>query len=393
MASFDPFRPRAKTQADEETYLRELLADLGAQAGAYRYEVAPNPCVGAAVLSDGVEIGRGFHRAWGGPHAEVQALRAAEASGLDRSLWDTLVCTLEPCSTTGKTGPCVDAVVASGVRRVVVGEVDPDPRHRGRGLELLRERGLEVVHLHQASPLHRVAPYFLAWNEPDRLRRPRPWILAKWAQTRTGQLTPPEDVGEGRWISSLGALEDVHWLRSHVDAIVTGVGTVLSDDPRLTVRGAPAELCERPPLRVVLDSDLRLPLGARLFEPEQAGERAGELHVFTRTGADPAWRRRVSETGAVVHAERPGDDGRPSPRAILDTLHGMGVRRVLLEAGPRLLESWFEKRLIDQVRVYTGNINGGRGPNLGEYLDPRRLIEMQHSEVGDDARLDAFLPR
>ena len=135
-----------------EPALRQILAELAGAARAFRFEVAPNPCVGAAVVAGGAVISRGFHRVWGREHAEIDALRLAELTGVPKAEWDTLVVTLEPCSTTGKTPPCTDAILKSGIRRVVVGELDPDPRHRGRGLELLRSAGLEVEHLQGAAP-------------------------------------------------------------------------------------------------------------------------------------------------------------------------------------------------------------------------------------------------
>ena len=373
----------------EAAPLRELIEDLARQSTASAFRVAPNPCVGAAVLSDGVEIGRGIHDAWGGPHAERRAFEAAERSGVPREKWDTMVVTLEPCSTEGKTPACTDAILDAGIRRIVVSELDPDPRHRGRGLALLHERGLEVVHLKGVAPLASLCPYFVRWTSPERLRRPRPWMIAKWAQTRTGQLRPPEDVGDGRWITGPEARAHVALLRASVDAVVTGVGTVLADDPRLTVRGP--VLPARPPLRVVLDSKLRTPPDARLFEVRD-DEAAGPVHVFTRPG-NGARQGALEAKGACVHTVRPGDDGRPSLREVVGRLWELGVRRAMLEAGTELISACFRSELVDQVRVYTGNVNGGRGPSLDELLRPDRLRGVTHGEVGGDGILEAFLDR
>jgi len=388
---FDPSGTVAGLGATEAAQFRALLDELARAAAAFRFEVAPNPCVGASVLSDGVEIGRGFHRQWGGPHAELEALAGARASGVPRERWDTLVVTLEPCSSHGKTPPCTDALLAEPLRRVVVGALDPDPRHRGAGLELLRARGLEVHFLRSAAPLERVAPHFLEWTRPDRLRRSLPWVIAKWAQTRTGQLSPPPGVGDGRWISGPEARVDVHRLRARVDAIVTGIGTVLVDDPRLSVRGQPDD--GRAPLRVVLDSTLRTPSRARLFLPDEPGERSGAVRVITRAGFDPVRYRALTEAGATIHALHPGDDGHASLREALAVLWAEGVRRVLLEAGPTLTASAIEGEFVDQLRVYTASRNGGQGPSLARFLQPERLLQVARSEVGDDARLDAFLRR
>jgi len=396
--STPPARAVASLTDEEEQILRELLQDLGRIAPFSRFEVAPNPSVGACVLSSGVEIGRGFHSVFGGPHAEVMALAAAQQSGVPRERWDTLVCTLEACSSQGKTGPCTEAILGAGIERCVVGELDPDPRHRGRGLQALTDNGVEVVLLRGSAPLDRVAPHFLTWTRPERLRRTRPWLIAKWAQTRTGQLRPPRTEGapgrgprEPQWISGPTSRAEVHELRARVDAIVTGIGSVLADDPRLTVR--PPATAERGPLRVVLDASLRTSPNARLFEAPGAGEVAGDVHIVTRAGADPARARALRDAGAVLHTVRPGDDGRPSLRETQSLLWGLGVRRALLEAGPTLIERAFRAELVDQVRVYTGPVNGGEGPNLAEWLTSERLVDITHSETGADARLDAFVRR
>ncbi|HEX6884405.1 MAG TPA: bifunctional diaminohydroxyphosphoribosylaminopyrimidine deaminase/5-amino-6-(5-phosphoribosylamino)uracil reductase RibD [Planctomycetota bacterium] len=386
----DPREAVASLGEAEAAHLRALLAELGRESQAFRFEVAPNPCVGAAVLSDGVEVGRGHHRVFGGPHAEILALEAARRSGVPRERWDTLVVTLEPCSSHGKTPPCTAALLGEPLRRVVVGALDPDPRHRGRGLEELRARGLEVVFLRGAAPLERVAPHFLAWTGPDRLRRSTPWVLAKWAQTRTGQLSPPAGAPAGHWISGPEARQEVHALRARVDAILVGVGTVLADDPRLSVRGVEGAGA---PLRVVLDSSLRTPAGARLFRPPEADERAGPVLIVTRAGLDPVRYRALTEAGATIHALHPGDDGRASLRETLGLLWTQGVRRVLLEAGPTLLTAAFEQEHVDQVRVYTASMNGGLGPSMARYLGSERVEQVTHGEVGADARLDAFVKR
>jgi diaminohydroxyphosphoribosylaminopyrimidine deaminase/5-amino-6-(5-phosphoribosylamino)uracil reductase len=375
--------------ADGSGVFPELLGELGRGAREARYDVAPNPCVGAALVRGGRIVARGFHEFWGGPHAEVNALAAASASGLVPEPGDALAVTLEPCSTHGKQPPCTEAILGAGLGRVVVGEVDPDPRHRGSGIALLRTHGVDVVLLPGTARLGHVAPHFLRWTDPDRLRRPRPWTIAKWAQTRTGQLSPPPDVGAGRWISGPLSRADVQLLRGRVDAVLTGIGTVLADDPRLTVR-APASLA-RPPLRVVLDSDLRTPTTARLLAAPGPSEAGGPVWIVCRPGAAPARHRDLERAGARVAYARPGEDGRLSLREVSALLHAHGVRRVLLEAGPTLLASWFEAGLVDQVRVYSGNVNGGRGASLAEWLARGRLEDVSFAAVGEDERLDAFV--
>lgn len=373
----------------DERALRQLQGELGELAAARRFEVAPNPCVGAAVLAGGRVIARGAHEFFGGRHAEVVALESAELSGVAREEWDALAVTLEPCSSQGKTPACTSAILASGVRRVIVGALDPDPRHRGAGLDLLARAGLEVDLLERAAPLEAVSPHFLRWVDRDRLRRPRPWTIAKWAQTRSGQLRPPEDVGGGRWISGPDALREVHLLRGRVDAIVTGVTTVLNDDPRLSVRppGDPS----KPPLRVVLDSYLRTPTTSRLFSPAAPGEGAGELHILCQAGADGGRFRALEAAGARVTGLHSSEEDQVALRDVQEWLWQRGVRRVLLEAGPKLLSRYFAQGFVDQMRVYTGNVMGGRGESMAPWLTRLRLEGRLDREIGPDSVLEAFV--
>jgi diaminohydroxyphosphoribosylaminopyrimidine deaminase/5-amino-6-(5-phosphoribosylamino)uracil reductase len=369
--------------------LSDWLAELGSQAKAYRFDVAPNPCVGAAVLAGDRLIARGFHEVWGREHAEINALAAARASGVPPSRWDALLVTLEPCSSRGKTPPCVEDILASGIRRVVVGEVDPDPRHRGAGLRALRDAGVEVELLEGAARLSDVAPHFVAWNSDDRIRRPRPWMIAKWAQTRTGQLVPPPDVGGGRWISGAEARAEVQTLRGRVDAIMSSVGTVLRDDPRFTVR--PPGDRSRPPLRVILDSRLRTPPNAKLFDPPGPAESGGEVHILCVGGEDEGRHRALVAAGATVHELHAATDDGVSLRDAHTWMWERGLRRVVLEAGPRLLTHHLQSGFVDQVRIYTGPVNGGEGLSMADWLTRLVFRERLDRECGADAVLEAFL--
>jgi diaminohydroxyphosphoribosylaminopyrimidine deaminase/5-amino-6-(5-phosphoribosylamino)uracil reductase len=254
---------------------------------------------------------------------------------------------------------------------------------------MLQEQGIKVELWEGLAPLAAVAPHFLAWNAQERLRRPRPWTIAKWAQTRTGQLVPPQGVGGGRWISGPEALQEVQVLRGRVDAIVTGVGTVLVDDPRLTVRppGDPS----RPPLRIVLDSRLRTPPDARILRPPAAGEAGGPVHVLCVAGTDPIRHRALLDAGAEVHELHVATDDGVNLRDVQAFLWDRGVRRALLEAGPRLLSHYLSAQFVDQMRVYTGAVNGGQGPSMGEWLQRLKLEGRLDREWGTDAVLEAFV--
>ena len=373
----------------DEALIRRLLEELAAEARRNRFEVAPNPCVGAAVLAGERVLGRGFHETWGGPHAEVRALEAARASGVPQSAWDTLLVTLEPCSSQGKTAACTELVRASGIPRVIVGALDPDVRHQGAGLRILQEAGCEVLLCDGFTPLASVAPHFLRWTDPDRVRRPRPWTIAKWAQTRTGQLLPPEDVGGGRWISGAESQREVQLLRGRVDAIVTGVGTVLADDPRLTVR-SPGDLA-RPPARVVFDSYLRTPPEAALLRAPGNGEAGGPVHILCLAGLERARERALAEAGAQIHALHVSSEREISLREAQVWMWEQGFQRVLLEAGTTLLSSYLAAGLVDQLRIYTGAVNGGRGPSLAESIVRLKLEGRADRESGGDSVLEAFL--
>ncbi|MDZ4771970.1 MAG: bifunctional diaminohydroxyphosphoribosylaminopyrimidine deaminase/5-amino-6-(5-phosphoribosylamino)uracil reductase RibD [Planctomycetota bacterium] len=369
--------------------LREILAGLGHDATRFRFDVAPNPCVGAAVVSGTDVIARGFHQVWGEAHAEINALEEAERTAVPRSKWDALVVTLEPCSTFGKTPPCVEAIVASGIKTVVVGALDPDSRHRGRGLDVLRAAGLEVILLEGESPLEAVAPHFLSWTDNERVRRPRPWTIAKWAQTRSGQMIPPHGVGGGRWISGPESLKEVQVLRGRVDAIVTGVGTILADDPRFTVR--PPGNLSKPPLRVVLDSTLRTPPNATILQPPGENAAGGPVHILCVGGAPNERHRALVDAGAFVHPLHVATDDGVSLRDVQTWLHEQGVRRMLLEAGPRLLAHYLTTRFVDQIRMYTGAVNGGEGPTMASWITRLKLEQRIHRECAEDAVLDAFV--
>jgi diaminohydroxyphosphoribosylaminopyrimidine deaminase / 5-amino-6-(5-phosphoribosylamino)uracil reductase len=388
----DPQRMKDVLQAPDRVDLGALLAQLGQRAVRHRFDVAPNPCVGAALLDgEGRILAEGFHERWGGPHAEVQCLENARAAGVPQERWHTMAVTLEPCSSQGKTPPCTEALIRAGLRRVVVGSLDPDTRHRGAGLGALRAAGIEVELRDGASPLERVAPHFLRWNEYERLRRPRPWLIAKWAQTLSGHLSPPEHVGEGRWISSPDSLRDLQFLRASVEAIVTGVGTVKADDPRLTLR-YPAPL-DHPPMRVVLDSALSTTPEARLLQPPERGAAGGPVVLLCVAGAQAQRHRALQAAGARIHGLHPGPDGRVSLREALEWLWRFGARRVLLEAGPRLLSAFFQAGFVDQLRIYTGDVRGGRGESLAGLLAELNLESRADGECGPDQVLQAFVGR
>ncbi|GIJ79322.1 diaminohydroxyphosphoribosylaminopyrimidine deaminase / 5-amino-6-(5-phosphoribosylamino)uracil reductase [Micromonospora phaseoli] len=325
---------------------------------------SPNPVVGCVLLDiDGEVVGEGFHAYAGGPHAEIVALAQAG----QRAKGGTAVVTLEPCNHTGRTGPCSSALVQAGVVRVVIAVPDPNPVASG-GAATLRAAGVRVdlgVRGTEAESGN------VAWLTA--MRRGWPYVVWKYAATLDGRSAAAD--GTSMWITSEAARMDVHALRATVDAVVVGVGTVLADDPRLTVRNLrDGSLAIRQPLRVVVDSAGRTPADARV-----------------RDGAAPTWVATAAEVGTA-----PG--GGVDLPALLAALHGRGVRAVLLEGGPQLAGAFLAAGLVDRVVGYLAPRLLGAGPaaladagvtTIAEAID---LEITDVTQVGPDLRITA-LPR
>jgi diaminohydroxyphosphoribosylaminopyrimidine deaminase/5-amino-6-(5-phosphoribosylamino)uracil reductase len=311
------------------------LAALG------RGRVEPNPMVGAVLVRDGRVIGEGRHRRFGGPHAEVEALRACD--GDPRGA--TLYVTLEPCCHHGKTPPCTDAVIAAGVACVIYAVTDPFPRVAGGGRAALRAAGIEVRNgLLWEDAVRLNAAYFKL------LATGRPYVIAKWAMTLDGKLAAAG--GDSKWISGEESRRRVHRLRDRVDAVLIGVGTALADDPLLTARIPDG----RHPRRIVLDSALRLPVESQLVRTA----REVPLTVVCRSPAPEPKAAALRAAGAEV-LELPGDTGgRPAWDALLAELGRRRITNLLVEGGPAVLTSLLEAGLADEAQVFVApKIIGG----------------------------------
>jgi len=331
---------------DTDTAMRRAIELSRAVLGT----TSPNPPVGAVVLDrDGEPVGEGATAPPGGPHAEVAALRQAGT----RAYGGTLVCTLEPCNHVGRTGPCSAAIAEAGIARVAFGCADPTEL-AGGGAEVLGAAGLEVeggVLADEVAhgPLE-------AWLHVQHTGRP--FVTWKYAATLDGRSAAAD--GSSRWITGEPARADVHRLRSEVDAVVVGVGTVLADDPQLTVRPDPGHQ----PLRVVLDSEGRTPTGARVRDD------AAPTLILTAT-----------------------DVPRHDPAAVLDDLGQRGIVSVLLEGGPTVAAAFLRAGLVDRVIGYVAPALLGAGPpaladlGVGTINDAVRLRLCEVSQVGDDVRL------
>ncbi len=368
--------------------LEALMDEALALALRGRGDVEPNPRVGALALKDGEVVGRGWHRFYGGPHAEVEALAAAR----ERSARpDTLVVTLEPCSSElgqggKKTPPCTRALLDAGVRRVVVGGADPDPRHRGRGLEALAAAGAEVVEGVLAARCRDLNRPYLRGLGLD-----RPWTIAKWAMTLDGKSAAP--TGQSRWISGMPARVKVHELRTRVDAVVIGHRTARIDDPELTVRHAHG----RQPVRIVVDPLAEIPEASRLVSTAKDVP----LWLLVSAAAEPARCAALESLGAAVIRVEPAAGGqRLDLREAWRELRRRGVRRLLVEGGGGLLAQLLAFGCVDQVLCFVAaKIIGGRfapTPVGGEgkplMTEAWGFEDLYWQACGEDLAIGAFAP-
>jgi diaminohydroxyphosphoribosylaminopyrimidine deaminase/5-amino-6-(5-phosphoribosylamino)uracil reductase len=358
-----------QTRDIDEHFMRRALrlAERG------RGSTAPNPIVGAVVVSTGRVVGEGWHRALGCDHAEVEAIRRAGRAARGA----TLYVTLEPCAHWGRTPPCTDAIVAAGITRCVVGARDPDPRVDGRGLRRLRSAGVRV----ESGLMSEAAEVQLAgYLRAQRAGLPR--VTWKVAATLDGRIADAR--GHSRWITGARARADSHRLRAESDAIVVGAGTARADDPRLTARGVRGA---RQPLRVVVDSRLRLPAGLRLFSRALA---AGTVVACTRSA--PLARERALTARGVRVWRLPAARGRVSTAALARRLAAAGCHDVLLEGGATLGASFLAARLVQRLVLYSAPLvlGGGRawcdGP-ARTLADAVRGRVASATRVGGDTRI------
>ncbi|WP_291991269.1 bifunctional diaminohydroxyphosphoribosylaminopyrimidine deaminase/5-amino-6-(5-phosphoribosylamino)uracil reductase RibD [Candidatus Accumulibacter sp. ACC007] len=355
---------------DHEMMARALrLAELGL------HTTTPNPRVGCVIVNDGQIVGEGWHLRAGGQHAEVHALRAAA----ERARGASVYVTLEPCSHQGRTPPCADALLAAGVRRVVVAMPDPNPLVAGQGLASLRAAGVLAEEGLLAVEAGELNIGFVA-----RMTRSRPWLRLKVAASLDGKTALRN--GASQWLTGADARQDGHRWRARACAILTGIGTVRHDDPQLNVRGVTGLASDsRQPLKVVVDSRLELPLGARLLR--------GARVLLAAAHADASRVATFRKAGAEVLL-LPGADGQVDLRALLAELARRGINEVHAEAGFRLSGSLLGAGLVDELLLYLAPCllgDAARGmfdlPALESLAGKRSLLIRDLRSVGPDLRL------
>jgi len=343
---------------------------------------SPNPRVGCVITGpDGQVLGEGHTQRAGGPHAEIMALRDAASRG--RSVQGaTAWVTLEPCAHQGRTGPCSDALVAAGIGRVVAAVTDPNPKVAGQGLARLRAAGIETEVGLLAGEARELNIGFFS-----RMERGRPWVRLKVAASLDGQTALAN--GTSQWITGPAAREDGHAWRARACAVLTGIGTVLEDDPQLNVRGLSVP---RQPHLVVVDSRLELPLNARLLDTRGEGEQARRIRVYTANPEPSAHRAALLARGAEV-VDGPGPGGKVDLAALLQDLGQQEINELHIEAGYKLNGSWLREGLVDELLVYLAPTLLGPGQGLANLPALQSLQDAQHwrfvdsMPVGADLRL------
>lgn len=366
--------------SSDETFMKEALKLARRGMG----RTSPNPMVGAVLVREGGIVGRGWHRRAGMPHAEVEAIGDALRTG-QRPRGATLYVTLEPCSTQGRTPPCTEAIRAAGIRRVVAGAEDPNPRHAGRGLEWLRSAGTRVVSGVLAGPCTELNAAFNRW-----IVHRTPLVTVKAAMTLDGRIATAS--GESRWITGERSRAHAMRLRRNSDAILVGINTVLADDPSLTVRtssGKPAPGARL--LRVVLDSRARTPLSARMVTDDRP-----ERTLIVVSERAPGKRVRALEKRVSV-LRAPESGGRIDLRRVLKELGKREIVSLLVEGGGEVNAAFLEGRLAQRIAFfYAPMILGGAGAKRAVagkgatgWRDIIRLQAPRWKRLGDDLLLEA----
>jgi diaminohydroxyphosphoribosylaminopyrimidine deaminase/5-amino-6-(5-phosphoribosylamino)uracil reductase len=326
-----PFSSSAdvKMISKDEKYMRMALKLAQRGIGS----VEPNPAVGCVIVKNNQVISKGWHKKFGGPHAEINALKNCKKSPRGA----TMYVTLEPCCHYGKTPPCTNAIIKAGIKKVVAATKDPTKKVNGKGLKILKKAGIEVkagICKKEAEKLN--TPFFKF------ARTKKPWVIVKWAQSKDGFLARTD---KKRWITGAKSRKDAHKLRKRVQAILVGINTVLEDDPLLTVRPN----IERQPVRVVLDSQLRIPLNCNLIK---TAKKTPTILFTTRKTINKA--SLLRKKGAEVVKIR-ADAGKCNVKAVLKKLAERSVQQILVEGGEKSITIFLKLKLADEIVLYTSN--------------------------------------
>jgi diaminohydroxyphosphoribosylaminopyrimidine deaminase/5-amino-6-(5-phosphoribosylamino)uracil reductase len=343
--------------------------------------VEPNPTVGAVIVKASQIIGRGWHKRFGGPHAEINALEDCKSLSVNPK-GAVMYVTLEPCSHHGKTGPCTEAIIAAGLSKIFVATIDPSEHARGKGIEQLRNAGIEVQTGVCETEARLLNAPFIKYASTGKC-----WVTLKWAQSIDGKLAWAQQDNEQRWISSEQSRKDAHKLRRRVQAILVGINTVLADNPLLTPRPSKGKKITR----IVLDSHLRIPLNCKLIKTA----RKNPVLVCTSENAiqaNPKIAGKITRKGAELLAY-PESTSRSNISFVLDELKARGISHLFVEGGPKVLTSFIKEELADEIVVYIApKILGTQGSvNIsGPMAELAEAIDLHYVDIerfGDDVRI------
>ncbi len=356
----------------DEKYMRQALQLARRGLG----KTSPNPMVGAVIVAGDRIVAQGYHRYFGGDHAEVDAIKHAKEDVAGA----TMYVTLEPCTHFGKTPPCVDAIVRAKIRRVVIGTLDPFPEMQGKSLQILKEHGIETTVGVLEDDCRALNEVYLKYTSTG-----MPFVTVKFAQTLDGRIATAE--GSSRWISSPPSRKIAHRLRARHDAILVGVGTVLADDPELTTRLVPG----RNPARVVLDSRLSIPLEARVLKDQTSARTL----VAATPAADAEKAAALARMGIEVLTAPPDSEGRVDVRKLLKMLAERQISSVLVEGGAATITSFLRAGLADRLVVFIApKVLGTGTDSVGELniTDISKAIKLTYEKVyrsGEDILVEA----
>ena len=343
--------------------------------------VSPNPIVGAVLVRDYKVIGQGFHRRFGGPHAEVHAIRSAKTS----IRGSTLYINLEPCCFTGKTPPCTDLILTSGISRLVVGMKDPNPLVKGKGIEIIRSAGIKVTIGVLTNECGRLNESFTKYVSTS-----LPFITLKIAQTLDGKIADTRK--RSKWITNSTSRQMVHHLRSKQDAVLVGSGTVLTDDPRLTVRVVRG----RNPIRIVLDGRFGCDLRARVFGDARR-TRTIIIAASRFVASDIKKKNELISRGVEIVEMSGKTNGKISLRRAMTKIASLGIASILVEGGASVFSSFLTEHLADKIMLFVSPKILGKGIDVFGNLAPRgieRAIQLENVSICDmdgDILIEAYL--
>ncbi len=345
---------------------------------------SPNPMVGAVVVKDGKVVGKGFHKAAGKAHAEVNAIDDAK----EKAVGSTIYVTLEPCNHTGRTPPCTKKILKAGIKRVVVAMKDPNPNVQGGGIEYLRNRGIEVAQGILEDEAVKLNEFFIKYVETS-----MPFVIAKCAATLDGNIATR--TGDSKWVTGEASRAFVHWMRHGVDGIMVGAGTVKKDNPSLTTRIK--NFPGKDPVRIILDSKLSISSHAKIFNLNSNAK------TIIVTGEDASGEKRdlLREKGIVVIGAPIKSDGFIDLGRLMGRLGYIGITSLLIEGGSRVLASAFRAKIVDKIlffyapKILGGNdgkpICMGKGPDLMRQSIPVGNIRLRRFE--DDIMIEGYIDK